>query len=77
MVYDPITHTTSNAPGVETRIQGFGNTSTVEFISSGEWSFSKYFSAILEAVLPQGYMRGQNIHGAPYDFRKAANEHGE
>ena len=20
-------------------------------------------------------MRGKNIHGAPYDFRKAANEH--
>ena len=26
--------------------------------------------------VPQGYIRGQNIHGAPYDFRRAANEHG-
>lgn len=27
--------------------------------------------------MPQGYTRGENIHGAPYDFRRAANEHGE
>ena len=26
---------------------------------------------------PQGYQRGSNLHGAPYDFRKAANEHEE
>ena len=26
--------------------------------------------------VPQGYNRGDNIHGAPYDFRRAANEHG-
>ena len=25
----------------------------------------------------QGYVRGKNLHGAPYDFRRAANEHGE
>lgn len=25
----------------------------------------------------QGYIRGGNLHGAPYDFRKAANEHEE
>ena len=25
----------------------------------------------------QGYVRGENLHGAPYDFRRAANEHGE
>ena len=25
----------------------------------------------------QGYIRGQNIHGAPYDFRRAANENQE
>ena len=23
----------------------------------------------------KGYVRGENIHGAPYDFRRAANEH--
>ena len=30
-----------------------------------------------DLLSPQGYVRGKNLHGAPYDFRKAANEHGE
>ena len=26
-------------------------------------------------LITQGYKRGSNLHGAPYDFRKAAHEH--
>jgi len=76
--YDPDTRTTRNSPGVETRIPGFGNTTTsVEWIDKSMRGFSTYFSKIVEKVLPQGYIRGQNIHGAPYDFRRAANENQE
>ena len=39
--------------------------------------FSTYFSLIVSKVLPFGYIRGENIHGAPYDFRRAANEHAD
>ena len=98
LVYDPVTHTTSDAPGVETRIPGFGNTSlSVEWIDKSMRGFSMYFSEIVAKILPQvkdtfygflnncgvghcvgqGYVRGENLHGAPYDFRRAANEHGE
>jgi len=77
LVYNQDTHTTSDAPGVETRIPGFGNTSSVEFIDKSMRSFSTYFAMIVAGLVPQGYIRGENIHGAPYDFRRAANEHGE
>ena len=39
--------------------------------------FSTYFSMIVSKILPFGYIRGENMHGAPYDFRKAANEHAD
>ena len=59
------------------RIPGFGNTSTVEFIDKSQRDFSTYFAKIVTGLLPQGYVRGSNLHGAPYDFRRAANEHGQ
>ena len=44
----------SDAPGVETRIPGFGNTSlSVEWIDKSMRSFSTYFAAIVEKILPQ------------------------
>ena len=52
--YDPLTHSTSDAPGVETRIPGFGNSSlSVEWIDKSMRSFSTYFAAIVEKILPQ------------------------
>eukprot|EP00092_Neocalanus_flemingeri_P104330 GFUD01133612.1.p1 GENE.GFUD01133612.1~~GFUD01133612.1.p1 ORF type:complete len:534 (+),score=122.31 GFUD01133612.1:70-1602(+) len=76
--YNSTTRTTFNAEGVETRIPGFGNeTSSVEWIDKSMRGFSTYFSLIVSKILPFGYIRGENLHGAPYDFRKAANEHAE
>ena len=44
----------SDAPGVETRIPGFGKTSlSVEWIDKSMRSFSTYFAAIVEKILPQ------------------------
>ena len=63
-----------NTPGVETRIPGFGNTSTVEYLDESQRGFSIYFAKVVSRLLPLGYKRGINIHGAPYDFRKAASE---
>jgi len=75
LVYNPVTHRSSDNPGVETRIPGFGNTSTVEYLDPSQRFFSVYFANLVTHLLPQGYIRGSNLHGAPYDFRKAAHEH--
>ena len=74
--YDPKTHKTTNNDGVEIRVPGFGNTSTVEYLGKGILThhFAYYFHYIVEALVQLGYQRGVNIHGAPYDFRKAPNE---
>jgi len=72
--YDNETRTTSNSDGVEIRIPGFGNTSTVEYLDPSQRFFSIYFAKVVAKLVAQGYERGINLHGAPYDFRKAANE---
>lgn len=77
LIYNPNTRTTHDNDGVETRVPGFGNTSTVEYLDSSQRSFSVYFAKVVEQLIPLGYKRGFNIHGVPYDFRKAANELGD
>ncbi|XP_059473948.1 phospholipase A2 group XV-like [Neocloeon triangulifer] len=78
LVYDNTTRTTSNSPGVETRIPGFGNTSSVEWLDPTELSPTKYFNPIADILVKKlNYSRGVNLHGVPYDFRKAPNELGE
>ncbi|XP_066976870.1 lysosomal phospholipase A and acyltransferase-like [Macrobrachium rosenbergii] len=73
--YDKQTHTTSNPPGVHTRIPGFGNTTTLEYLTPNRRHYSIYMATMIEAVfLPLGYKRGVDLRGAPYDFRKAPNE---
>lgn len=74
LVYNNETRTTSNSPGVDIRIPGFGNTTTVEWLDPSRVSPSAYFTNIVENLTSIGYERGISIRGAPYDFRKAPNE---
>ncbi len=71
MVYDNLTRTSSDSPGVRIRVPGFGNTSTVEVLDSNEVRLTKYFKDIADAAVKWGYRRNKDIRGAPYDFRKA------
>ena len=75
--YDPETRTTRNNDGVQIRIPGFGGTATVETLGQDFVTnrLGSYFRDIAESLVSIGYQRGVNLHGAPYDFRKAANEH--
>ena len=66
LVYDSETRKTKNTPGVVTRILGWGTTESMEWI----WIFGPYFNFISEALVKHGYIRGINLFGAPFDFRK-------
>lgn len=76
LVYDNETRTTTNSPGVDIKIPGFGNTSTVEWLDPSHVHISAYYYDIVNKLVSSSskYIRGVNIRGAPYDFRKAPNE---
>ena len=69
LVYNPLTDDMENAPGVETRVPHFGNTSAIEMLDHSVLGFGVYFYPLIEALTRVGYTRGENVRGAPYDFR--------
>ena len=73
LVYDNVTRSTRNSPGVMTRVPGFGSTSTVEWLDPSHRYPTSYFFDIVEAMVTSslGYVRDSTIRGAPFDFRKA------
>ncbi|KAK6982637.1 group XV phospholipase A2 [Biomphalaria glabrata] len=78
LVYDKVTRTTSNSPGVDIRTVEFGGTSSVEWLDPSKPShylpFLSYFYSIVNDLTAFGYIRGVSVRGAPFDFRKAPNE---
>ncbi|XP_067002265.2 lysosomal phospholipase A and acyltransferase-like [Anabrus simplex] len=75
--YDNVTRTTSSPEGVEIRIPGFGNSTTVEWLDPSRASPGAYFKDIANTLVEMGYERNLSIRGAPYDFRRAPNENGQ
>lgn len=71
LVYDNVTRKTSNSPGVEIRIPGFGTTETIEYLDPSRYGVTGYFNILVEALLKMGYNRNLSLSGAPYDFRKS------
>ena len=67
LVYDESTKTMKNAPGVETRVPGFGNTDTIEYLDTD--NIIKYFAPMVDKLVSWGYERGVTVRAAPYDFR--------
>ncbi|KRX87718.1 Group XV phospholipase A2 [Trichinella pseudospiralis] len=72
--YDEVTGKTSNSPGVDIRVPGWGNTTTVEFIDPSGVGYGDYFSKLVNKLVTWGYIRGVDVRAAPYDFRKAPKE---
>jgi lysophospholipase-3 len=75
LVYDNVTKTTQNSPGVDVLVPDFGRPEPVEYLDTTKLSATSYYAAIADAFVKKyGYVRGLNIRGAPYDWRKAPNE---
>uniref|UniRef100_A0A0E0K1R2 AB hydrolase-1 domain-containing protein n=1 Tax=Oryza punctata TaxID=4537 RepID=A0A0E0K1R2_ORYPU len=67
LVYDPVANDYHNLPGVETRVPYFG------FVKGyhQKWPFDKPWclTPLIRALEEMGYRDGDNMLGAPYDFR--------
>ena len=75
LVYDNKSRTTSDSPGVQTLVKGFGQTDTIEYLDTSHLSVSAYFAHMVDALVTNyKSVRGVNVRGAPYDWRKAPNE---
>lgn len=72
--YNSTSRTTRNAPGVITRVNGFGKAESVEFVDPSRLYGTNYFDSLVKQLVELGYERDKNILGAPYDFRRAPNE---
>lgn len=76
LFYDNVTRTTSNTPGVTTRVPGFGRSEVVEWLdpSVTKSLAGAYFKDVANALATRGYLRNSTLRGAPYDFRKAPSK---
>lgn len=77
LVYNTTTRKTENAPGVLTRVNGFGLVESVEFVDPSRVYGTGYFDSIVRQLVSYGYERNKNIFGAPYDFRRAPSDLGD
>ncbi|KAF7660139.1 hypothetical protein LDENG_00287370 [Lucifuga dentata] len=74
LIYNRTTHTSSSPPGVDIRVPGFGQTYSLEFLDPSKRDVGMYFFIIVQQLVEWGYTRGDDVRGAPYDWRKAPNE---
>ena len=59
-----------NVPGVTTTVPGFGNTTGIEWLDPEVHGPGVYFYPFVEALCKLfGYVRGETLRAAPYDFR--------
>jgi len=76
LVYNKKSKVSSNVDGVFTRVPGWGETSSMEYLDPS-WSAwvlgdaGNYLHDMTQYLVKLGYTRGSNLRGAPYDFRFA------
>ena len=74
LIYDPTTNHYNNSPSVDVRVPGFGDTSSVEYLSNGgtDVPVTVYMNELVDYFVKQGYVRNKTIRAAPYDWRLSA-----
>ena len=72
LVYDTTTNIYRNNDGVTIRVPGFGGTETVEFTNTDNLIRVPGFNDFVQYFVDRGYVRGETIRAAPYDWRLAA-----
>ncbi|XP_037084708.1 phospholipase A2 group XV-like [Pollicipes pollicipes] len=76
--YNHTDRRTYNTPGVDIMVPDFGTTKAIENLSDWNYWFggyTKYFFNLVDLLVKNlNYTRGQDLFGAPYDFRKAPSE---
>lgn len=77
--YDPVTRRSYPDKGVNVYTKGYGNGSSVDYISPPPQQFTEtmYFYNMIEIFERMGYVRDRNVRGVPYDWRRAYNENEE
>lgn len=80
--YNATSRTSSNVPGVETRVPGFGSTSSVEYLdpSWSAWVLAdagNYMKDLVDFLVGLGYTRDKSVVAAPFDFRFAPHSQAE
>ncbi|XP_026390786.1 lecithin-cholesterol acyltransferase-like 1 [Papaver somniferum] len=71
LYYDPVKDDYRNAHGVETRVPYFGSTEGLQYLNPNLIlrDITAYMAPLVESLERQGYVEGQDLFGAPYDFR--------
>ncbi|XP_038662810.1 group XV phospholipase A2 [Scyliorhinus canicula] len=77
LIYNATTKNTDTPPGVDVRVPGFGKTYPLEFLDPSKRTVGIYFYTLVQSMVEWGYMRNEDVRGAPYDWRRAPNESGQ
>lgn len=74
--FNPDTKEFTVQEGVQIAVRDFGNTTSIEYLdpSLKVLEPASYFHDIVENFAKQGYVRGETIRAAPYDWRFAPGE---
>ncbi|XP_064129939.1 phospholipase A2 group XV isoform X6 [Loxodonta africana] len=71
LIYNGTSRATQFPDGVDVRVPGFGQTFSLEFLDPSRSSVGSYFHTMVESLVGWGYTRGEDVRGAPYDWRRA------
>nr|AFK36900.1 unknown [Lotus japonicus] len=67
--YNPELDDFFNTPGVQTRVPHFGSTKSLLYLNPRLKLITEYMASLVDSLEELGYIDGETLFGAPYDFR--------